>query len=144
MNTRLIYLSGGMGNLPFEEQVGWRNEFTNGLLETSTKKGYVFKPLFFNPPYYYSPVTNNHKSDREVIEYDLCRLRESDIVVVNFNQPNSIGTAMELMLAIEMHIPVIGINEKHYELHPWLKECCTRICDSLNDAVGHVWYYYLN
>ena len=27
-----------MGNLPFEEQVGWRNEFVNGLLEKSTEQ----------------------------------------------------------------------------------------------------------
>ena len=144
MNVRLIYLSGGMGNLPFEEQVEWRNKFTNCLLEKSTEKGYVFKPLFFNPPYYYSTLTKNHKSEREAMEYDLCRLRESDVVVVNFNQSNSLGTAMELVLAKEFHIPVIGLNENHYPLHPWLQECCTRLCDTMDEVVTHVYEYYLN
>lgn len=143
MNTRLIYLSGGMGNLPFEEQVGWRNEFTNRLLKRVEEKGNVFKPLFFNPPYYYSTLTKNHKSEREAMEYDLCRLRESDVVVVNFNQPNSLGTAMELILAKELHIPVIGLNANHYQLHPWLQECCTRLCDTMDEMIAHVHEYYL-
>lgn len=144
MNVRLIYLSGGMGNLSFEEQVGWRNEFKDTLLEKAKEYGSVFNPLFFNPPYYYSTLSKNHKSEREAMEYDLFRLRESNVVVVNFNQPNSIGTAMELILAKELHIPVIGLNKDHLTLHPWLQECCTRICDTMNEVVTHVYEYYLS
>ena len=144
VNVRLIYLSGGMGNLSFEEQVSWRNEFKDTLLEKAKEHESVFKPLFFNPPYYYSTLSKNHKSEREAMEYDLFRLRESNVVVVNFNQPNSIGTAMELILAKELHIPVIGLNKDHLILHPWLQECCTRICDTMNEVVTHVYEYYLN
>lgn len=139
-----IYLSGGMSNITYEEQIGWRNRFENDVKEFMAYTGYNQTPVFFSPPKYYSSSTNNHKSEREAMEYDLYRLRKSDVIVVNFNQPNSIGTAMELMLARELHIPIIGINADKRQLHPWLIECCTRICDSMNEAIKHICYYYLN
>ena len=102
------------------------------------------KATFFNPVNFYNFEEKRHKSEKEVMEFDLYNLRNSDIVIVNFNNEKSIGTAMELMLAKEYKIPVIafGINEK--EIHPWLLECCTRICDSLREAVEYVVDFYLN
>lgn len=63
---------------------------------------------FFNPPLYYSPNQPYHKNEREVMEYELDRLRKSDVVIVNFNIPKSIGTAMEVAVARENRIPIIG------------------------------------
>ena len=99
---------------------------------------------FFNPVDYYNFEEKQHKSEREIMEFDLYNLRNSDLVIVNFNNIWSIGTAMELMLAKEMHIPVIGWNPNDEVLHPWLKECVTRLCDNLREAVEHVVSYYLN
>lgn len=140
MSVLNIYLSGGMGGLSFEEQVGWRNQ----IVDTITSDNFLtVKPIFFNPPYFYTPSNNYHKTEKEVMEFDLYKLRKSDIVIVNFNVPNSIGTAMELMLAKEYHIPIIGINIEHKELHPWLIECCGRMCDSTEEAIEYVKNYYL-
>ena len=50
---------------------------------------------------------------------------------------------MELMLAKELHIPVIGLNKDNMELHPWLIECTTRMCDDLRELVEHVVEFYL-
>jgi hypothetical protein len=77
------------------------------------------------------------------MEFDLYNLRKSNLVVVNFNAPQSIGTAMELMVAKENKIPVIGLNKDETKLHPWLIECCTRICDSFREIVNHVVNFYL-
>lgn len=140
MNTINIYLSGGMGGLSFDEQVGWRNQIVDNII---TDDALTFKPVFFNPPYYYTPTYNYHKSEKEVMEFDLYKLRKSDIVIVNFNVPNSIGTAMELMLAKEYNIPIIGININNKELHPWLSECCSRMCDSIEETLEYVKKYYL-
>ena len=140
MNTINIYLSGGMGGLSFDEQVSWRNQIVDNII---TDDALTFKPVFFNPPYYYTPTYNYHKSEKEVMEFDLYKLRKSDVVIVNFNVPNSIGTAMELMLAKEYNIPVIGINIDNKELHPWLLECCSRMCDNIQETIEYVKNYYL-
>ena len=142
METIKIYLSGGMSGLTMDEQMKWRKRIKDALAygDYNSNK----KTTFFNPPEYYNFEEINHKSEREVFEFDLNNLRSSNLVIVNFNAPNSIGTAMELMLAKELHIPVIGLNKDGVELHPWLVECCTRICDNMKELVSHVADFYLS
>lgn len=142
METCRIYLSGGMGNLSFEEQSKWRRQIINAIQygDYHCEK----KPIFFNPVDHYNFTEVRYKTEREVMEFDLNALRKSDLVIVNFNDPKSIGTAMELMLAKEMHIPVIGWNPSGEVLHPWLTECATRLCANLRETVEHVVDFYLN
>lgn len=137
-----IYLSGGMGSLDFEEQSKWRNAIKDAI--TFGDYDYEKKPVFFNPVNYYNFEETRQKSEKEVMNFDLNALRKSDLVIVNFNDPKSIGTAMELMLARELHIPIVGINKDGIELHPWLEESCDRICDSLKECVDYVVEFHLN
>lgn len=54
--------------------------------------------------------------------YDFNMLRKSSYIIANFTDPNSIGTEIEIWIAFEMKIPIIGIcpdNELN-NLHPWL------------------------
>lgn len=141
MENVKIYLAGAMTGLSLEEQLKWRNRFKNAVKNSDVD--IEKNPIFFSPPNYYSPSTNAHKSEREAFEFELANLRKSDLVVVNFNSPQSIGTAMELMVAKEHKIPVIGLNKDGVELHPWLIECCTRICDDFRELVYHVVEFYL-
>ena len=142
METYRIYLSGGMGSLSFEEQSKWRKQVIDAI-----KFGdyhYEKKPVFFNPVDYYNFTEVRHRSEREVVEFDLNGLRNSDLVIVNFNDPKSIGTAAELAIAYEMKIPVVGINSKNQELHPWLVEFTTRMCEDIREAVEHTVEFYLS
>lgn len=102
------------------------------------------KPEFFNPVQYFNFEEKRYKSEREVMEFDLNAVRKSDLIIVNFNDEKSIGTAMEMMLAHEMHIPIIGINIDKRQLHPWLECCCMRMCESLREAVDYTVEFYLN
>lgn len=141
MENVRIYLAGGMSGLSLEEQMKWRNR-----LKDAIKFGdydITKNPIFFIPPNYYSPSTDAHKSEREVMEFELANLRKSDLIVVNFNVPQSIGTAMELMAAKENRIPVVGLVKDGVVLHPWLVECCTRLCNDFRELVYHVTEYYL-
>ena len=146
METCRIYLSGGMSSISLEKMTKWRNQFQNAIKygDYSHYEDYEKKPIFFDPTQYYLPTESFHKSEREAMEFDLNALRRSDLVIVNFNAPQSLGTAMELILAKELHIPVIGLNEGKEKLHPWLLECCTRICDNMKELIAHVVDYYLN
>lgn len=142
MDSFQIYLSGGMSGLTQEEQLKWRNQIENAI--NYGEYDLSVKPVFFSPPKYYAIDSDDYKTEREAMDYDLYKLRSSNMVIVNFNVPNSLGTAMELMLARELHIPVIGLNKDGVELHPWLVECCTRICSSTRELVNHVVHFYLN
>lgn len=141
METVKIYLSGGMSNVSWEEQTRWRKQIQDAI-----KFGdydYSKKPIYFDPTQYYNFEEELHKSEREAMEFDLNALRKSDLIVVNFNEPKSIGTAMELMLAKELKIPIIGLNKEQKEIHPWLLECCTRMCDDMRELVSHIVDFYL-
>jgi nucleoside 2-deoxyribosyltransferase len=135
-----IYLSGSMAGVSFEEQSEWRQRIIDAI---NYQYEHNKKAVFFNPVNFYNFEEKQQKSEKEVMEFDLYNLRNSDIVVVNFNNVWSIGTAMELMLAKEKHIPVIGWNSSGEELHPWLNECVTRLCDNLRETVEHVVEFYL-
>lgn len=145
METVKIYLSGAMGSLNFEEQSRWRQQIMDAI-----KYNYECekKPIFFNPVNYYNFTEVRHRSEREIMEFDLNALRHSDLVIVNFNDPEndpkSVGTISELAIAYELKIPIIGINSDGKELHPWLTEFTSRMCDSLREAVEHTVDFYLN
>ena len=141
METVKIYLSGGMGNLSFEEQSRWRKQVTMAIKENYDC---AKKPIFFNPVNYFNFESVRYKTQREVMQFDLNGLRHCDLVIVNFNDPNSIGTCAELAIAYDMKIPIVGINKDGNELHPWLECFCDRMCDSIREAVEYVVDFYLN
>lgn len=136
-----IYLSGGMGNLDYEEYSKWRLQIIHAIKYNNECEK---KPIFFNPVDYYNFEEVRHRSEREAMEFDLYNLRNSNLVVVNFNDIKSIGTAMELMLAKERNIPVIAYGVNGQRVHPWLLECCTRVCDDIRELVSHIVEFYLN
>lgn len=141
METIKIYLSGGMGNLSFEEQSKWRKNIQDAIkFNYDCEK----KPIFFNPVDYFNFEEVRYQNQREVIEFDLNGLRHSDLVIVNFNDPASLGTCAELAVAYEMKIPIVGINKDGKELHPWLIEFTSRMCSSLKEAAEYVVDFYLN
>lgn len=142
METIKIYLSGAMSSLSFEEQSRWRQQIIDAI-----KYNYDLrkKPIFFNPVDYYNFEEVRHRSEREVMEFDLNGLRNSDLVVVNFNDPKSLGTCAELAIAYELKIPIVGIrNKDNKELHPWLTEFTNRMCLNLREAVEYIVEFYLN
>ena len=137
--TKYIYLSGGMSNLSLDEQLSWRIEFQQ-LADNFISEHVV---ECFIPPYYYNYMDKMPESEREAFEYGLYRLRHSDVVVVNFNVPKSIGTAYEIAVARENRIPIVGINIEKVELHPWLVESCLKIFDTVESAAKYVGQYLL-
>lgn len=140
--TIKIFLSGAMSGLNFEEQTKWRRQIRDAILFGDYD--YSKKPIFFDPTQYYNFEEIKYKSESEIMEFDLYNLRNSNLIVVNFNNPNSIGTAMELMLAKELRIPILGLNKDKKELHPWLECSCNRICDDLRELASHIVEFYLN
>ncbi|MDD5980185.1 MAG: nucleoside 2-deoxyribosyltransferase domain-containing protein [bacterium] len=142
MESVKIYLSGAMSSLSFDEQSKWRKQIMDAIRFGDYH--YEKKPTFFNPVDYFNFEEIRHKSEREIMEFDLNGLRKSDLVIVNFNDPTSLGTCAELAIAYEMKIPIIGINKDGCDLHPWLIEFTSRMCNNIREAVEYTVDFYLN
>ena len=143
MKNVKFYLAGGMTGLSDTEQFLWRMDVENTIRNIVSDYEIKAKPDFFNPPEYFSIDEPTHQSEYETMEFDLYNLKRSDVVIVNFNSPNSIGTAMELAVAYENRIPILAFNEDDVELHPWLKTCCNRVFTSVDEIANYACYYYL-
>jgi nucleoside 2-deoxyribosyltransferase len=106
-----------------------------------------------NPTDYYQYGKNYHKTDKEVFRFDLRKVSNSDIVLVNLNDiRKSIGTCIEVYEAYKNNIPVVGflndelpVEEMIKLIHPWIYCCVDRIetgKESLNKAINYIIDYY--
>ena len=140
-----IYLAGGMGKFGkdrFFESDNWRKYCKTTLENYETDR---YKVHIINPNDYFSfaDETPRYASQREVMEFDLNKVRRSDLVIINFNDMYSLGTMAELAIAYERRIPVVGLNEHNDELHPWQIEFCNRIFDNIDEMLDYVEDFYL-
>ena len=140
MKNFKIYLSGGMGNLSWSEQTKWRNSVTKYFKKYENLK---YKIEVFDPTKYYNFQVKKHDTELEVMKFDLYNLKNSDLILVYFNEPKSIGTAQELAVAWDNRIPIVGVKTKDIDVHPWLKEDCDKMFEDLYEACDYVIDYYL-
>lgn len=145
MKDYQIYLCGGMGKFGkenFEESDVWRR-YCKDTLESFESKRY--KVSCINPNDYFSFVQDPplYESNREVMELDLNKLRNSDLVIANFNDPSSLGSMAELAIAYDNRIPIVGLNVSNEELHPWEECMCNRIFDDIDELLDYVEDFYL-
>lgn len=143
MNGLKIYLAGKMTGLSYEDMQSWRFEFENRVNKYVKASDITYRVNVFNPCDYYNTVTDKFKTDREVMEFDIYNLKKSDMVVVNLNSQDSIGTAMEIAIARDNGIPIISLCEHEDELHSWLRESCMRICEDMDELIEYVTDYFV-
>ncbi len=152
MNSKFkIFLSGGITGLNNEDCKKWREyivEYFSCWCFNKADCIIVNQMNHFNP--------NEETSDlleKEAMRYNLHHLRTSNIVIVNLNKLESIGTAQELMLAYELRIPIIGFikADKKDKIHPWIQMEVTKLFtytkdieNALVDCMDYVYNYYLN
>ena len=142
MNKNIIYLAGKMSGLSIEEMSKWRREFTYKF-ECYCTKNYIDNPFkIVTPTDYYSFEEKKHKTEREVMDYDLWIVKNSTLVVVNLDYPNSLGTAIELYEANKhCGIPVIGFGTTIN--HPWIEECLNVKFDTMEEVIDYIIEFYL-
>ena len=133
---KIFYLGGGMTNLSKEESNGWREKFEEIFSEQ-------YHVNIFNPNNHWD-IDDSKVSNREAMEYDLFRLRGCDVYVINFNDPESLGSMAELAIAHELRIPVIGICPVHHRLvlHPWQRMMCNHFCENIEEAAEYLLSHY--
>lgn len=118
-------------------------------------KKYV-KKLYDNitlvlPTDFYQIGKNYHKSETEVMRFDLRMVREADVVLVNLKDLHtSIGTSDEILYAFISGKPVIGFLEDESEvknIHPWKVEQIDRIETgekAMENALNYIYRYYID
>ena len=146
MDVFNIYIAGAMGGVPYETYKPRRNNIKNGLVNyyNSNSNSYPYLLYVTDPSDYYNYDNQVHKTEKEVMNFELNKVRNSNLIVVDFYESYSLGTMTELTIAHEHRIPIIGINDQDNILHPWQIEMCERIFDSIDDAVMYIGEFYLN
>ena len=139
-----IYTAGKMNGLSYEQQLSWRMRFQTELENRSDQL-----ITFIHPPLFYNYGATRHKTEREVMEWELNQIRTCDIVVVNLNEVNSTtGTHMELgfINAMNMignkHIYVVGIGSTR-NVHPWIECSMLRVEPTIESACDYIAEYLL-
>lgn len=108
-----------------------------------------------SPVDYYSIGSDDSKKPSEVMRFDLRKVREADLILVNLKDlDKSLGTSDEIFYAYMRGIPVIGFLETEDELseekvqevvHPWKYEQIDRIEtgeDAMVKAITYIIEYY--
>lgn len=130
-----IYLSSGMakfGKENFKEGEQWRIDLTKKL-------GDEYK--YFDPNEYYS-FLDDDVNEKEAMEYDLYRLRNSDLLVYCATDPKSLGSMAEIAIAHENLMPILVLNENNEELHTWIKYMSFKEFNNMDEMIDFIDYYF--
>ena len=119
-----IYLAGAMSCFYKENNVEKAEEWRERAeIYFNTNDG-NFKCI--NPMRYFSIGDNYHTSDYEPMRFDLRKVKESRVVLVNLEAlDKSLGTSDEILYAYLNDIPIVGFLEDEsllYTIHEW-KNC---------------------
>lgn len=144
MRNYTIYMAGGMGKFGkenFDECNKWR-KYCKQTLETYECN---YKVIAINPNDYFNFVDEppQYKTQDEVMRLDLHKLRNSNLVIANFNDMYSLGSMAEIAVAYDRGIPVIGLNESNQDLHPWQICMCERTFTNIDEMLDYIEDFYL-
>lgn len=143
MRNYSIYLSGGMqkfGKDNFEEGNKWRKYCKNAL--EICECDYKVKVCNPNDLFNFKDEPQ-YETEREVMNLDLHKLRNSDLVIINFNDKWSLGTMSEMAIAYDRSIPIIGLDVDNQNLHPWQVCMCERIFNDVDEMLDYIEEFYL-
>lgn len=128
-----IYLAGAIGyyGAGAEYPKLWR-KMASEWFEIYSGYAYDYDFYCIDPTRYYEYGKDNHKSEKEVMMFDLRKVESADVILVNLKDiEKSPGTIDEVFDAWINKIPVIGFletnSEEDIELHPWIQEQMDRI-----------------
>lgn len=129
------------GSDNFDEGNNWRVNCKNVL----EKHECDYKVRITNPNDYFNFKEDPpaYQTQREIMEFDLNKVRNSDLIIVNFNDMTSLGTMSEIAIAYEKRIPIIGLDVDKQKLHPWQIEMTNRIFHDMDEMLEYIKDVYL-
>lgn len=139
-----IYLAGKMSGLSKNDYCKWRSELTNILMIKACLLDSSIQVI--NPSDYFDFDNMDRHLEKEVMQFDLNMIRQSDIVIVNVNGvSSSIGTAIELYEANRLNIPVIAYTDGDVvdDIHPWIENCFSTVQMNKDELVDYIHDFYM-
>lgn len=140
-----IYTCGRMSGIPYEEQMKWRNQIENEISLRTDRK-----VIFVHPPVFYGYHADFHKSEKEIMDWELKQICECDVIIVNLDGVmQSIGSHMELgaacgaKISSGKNISIIGVGKSKEFVHPWIEMCQLRYEETIEDAADYIAKYLL-
>jgi len=132
-----IYLAGPIANLSHEQASQWRL-----YVETALPEFEVFNPMVYNNDTENDnlPNYNGTKRGGEIWQIDKTNLENSDLILANFtgSEKVSIGTAVEIGMAVQLNIPIIVVMENNnIHRHPFICVPAEFVCDNLDKAIDY-------
>jgi len=148
----IVYLA-GLISTDHPESLSWRDDAAYHL-GTWSVPGSIIETL--------SPVrgkdmtkskdggisTPAHNS-KSIILRDYNDIKRADVMLANLNLWGStrplVGTLMELAWAWELKMPVIAVCDKGDRLmrdHPFIRECVSHYCETMEEALEFIRRYY--
>lgn len=119
-----IYLCGPINGRSDDDCIGWREAAKVMLLPLTTL----------------DPMRRDFRGrelepgiDAEIVEGDKVDVEGCGALLVYTDQPSD-GTAMEILFAWQIGIPVYVVNKRTKPLSPWIKYHATQIFSSLSEA----------
>ena len=132
-----IYLAGAMQTYGEESEKAkkWRNEVKEYF------GNYCLGFECISPVDLYEYGSNGSQSEREGMRFDLRKVKEADVILVNLNDiRKSLGTSDEILYAYIEGKPIIGFITEDVDnvvdyVHPWKFEQLDRIETGENSMV---------
>lgn len=139
MKKLTVYLFGACKCLE-DEGSQWREEITTKLEKVAEWCGCEIDII--NPLKYFSYSSNKHKTNKQVKEYYLSRIKKCDLLIGCLDESDkSVGSGMEVQFATDYGIPCIGFGTKN--IYPWIAEVdCQVVFDTMTEAVDYIRDYY--
>lgn len=147
--NKIIYLAGAMSCYYNTDKHNYPKQWRENVKELV--KEFYDGITVISPTDYYEIGENYHKSESEIMRFDLRKIRESDVVLVNLKDLHtSLGTSDEIFYAFISGKPVIGFIEdetKYKDIHTWKIEQIDRIetgKDAIKNSLSYIYKYYVD
>lgn len=141
MRDLTIYLAGPMTGLSFSEYNDWRVSLSGYLYDAA--EGYSVNLEVINPVNYYNFKNPSNNTELEVMKWDLRTVKRSNLIIAKIDGV-SIGTAMELITAYNLDIPILAYNPSNAEPHPWIRCCVDKEFMDITNLVEYVGNFYMS
>ncbi len=147
--SKNLYLAGAMSCYFNTEQHNYPKQWREEVKEHIRK--YYDNITITSPTDFYEIGNGYHKSESEVMRFDLRMVREADVILVNLKDiGTSLGTSDEIFYAFIKGKPIIGFldnKEDIKNIHPWKIEQIDRIetgKDAMKEALDYIYKYYID
>ena len=142
-----IYLAGVIGNSTYKQATEWREYVTRQCTRLYGTEVVCKSPMRFKEHLDTSEVLDFVyqeqllSSAKALVSRDLNDVRNSDLILVKLDTDViSIGTSVEIGVAAELRIPIIGVFSTNtnniYNKHPFIQELVNFKTDDLDTAIA--------